>query len=65
MIKQTYKVAKDIYLKDSIIEAIEAYKDIANITYKNNELIIEAETDLDEIFNELMNYVIYIQNEKI
>lgn len=62
MLKKSYKIDYKIYSDKSIEDAIIDYKDIANIKYEKWELIIEAESDLDEIFNELMNYVIYIDN---
>lgn len=65
MIKKSFKIDKNIYKEIQLKESIEAYKDIAKITYKGWEITIEAESDIEEIFNELMNYVIYIQNEQI
>ena len=34
-----------------------------NINYTNNELIIESDDDMTEIFNEFMNYVVALCNE--
>lgn len=65
MTKKNFKINKNIYWEKYIKEAIEDYKDIAKISYKDGEIIIEWDSDLDEIFNELMNYVISIQNEQI
>lgn len=65
MLKKSFKINKNIYWEKYIKESIEDYKDIAEISYKDGEIIIEGEGDLDEIFNELMNYVISIQNEQV
>lgn len=65
MTKINFKINKNIYWEKYIKEAIEDYKDIAKISYKDSKIIIEWDSDLDEIFNELMNYVISIQNEQI
>lgn len=65
MIKKSFKIDKNIYKEIHLKESINAYKDIAKISYENWKVTIEAESDIEEIFNELMNYVIYIQNEQI
>lgn len=65
MIKKSFKINEKIYWEIFINESIKDFKGGANISYKNWEIIIEGETDIDEIFNELMNYVIYLQNEQI
>lgn len=65
MLKKSFKVNEKLYWEKYINNSILDFKDIAKISYKKWELIIEWETDLDEIFNELMNYVISLQNEQI
>ena len=65
MSKKSFKVNKNIYWEAYIDNSIIDFKDVANISYINWEIIIDWETDLDEIFNEFMNYVISLQNEQI
>lgn len=63
--KKNIKIDLNIYPKEKILEAISDYKDAAIITMKNNELIIvwDSNEDIDEIFLEFWNYVIWLINE--
>lgn len=63
MQKQNFKIEDSIYPKNIITQAIEDFKDVADINYNNNELIIESDDDIAEIFNEFMNYVVWLYNE--
>ncbi|MDD5213059.1 MAG: hypothetical protein PHG82_01420 [Candidatus Gracilibacteria bacterium] len=63
MQKQNFKIEDSIYPENIINQAIEDFKYVADINYTNNELIIESEDDIDEIFNEFMNYVVGLYNE--
>ncbi len=65
MSKKSLKLDKEIYNEEVIRQAIEDFKNIAFITYKNFEIIVEWEWDLEEILNEFMNYCLGLQNESI
>lgn len=60
-------IETEIYPEKIIIEAINDYKDISDIEYSNNVLTIKWNKmdDIDEIFNEFMNYVIWLNNETV
>lgn len=63
--KKDYIISKKIYSKDKIKEAIIAFKDVSKIEYKikDSSLIIEWENknEIEDIFNEFMNYIIYLE----
>jgi len=63
--KKTIKLDLNIYSKDKIIISISDFSDVAVIKLKGNELTIEWETneEIDEIFLEFCNYVIWLMNE--
>lgn len=63
MQKQNFKIENSIYSENLINQAIEDFSEVAKITYTNNELIIESDDDIIEIFNEFMNYVVGLYNE--
>lgn len=63
MLKKSFKINNEIYSDDIILIAIDAFVDVANITYNDWLLNIESEENLDEIFNEFMNYTIWVFNE--
>ena len=63
MLNQNYKIEDSIYPENIINEAIIAFSEIANISYSSWTLSINAESDIEEIFNEFMNYVIALYNE--
>lgn len=67
MPKKSLKIESKIYSKEAIKEAIEAYSDIAKISFSSWVLSIELSNgeDLEEITNEFMNYVLALQNESI
>ncbi len=60
----TYKIGK-FYNSKTLKEAIKSFEEVAKIEYKPRawELIISWDTkeDREEIFNELMNYVVYLE----
>lgn len=60
-------IETEIYPEKIIIEAINDYKDIGDIEYSNNVLTIKWNKmdDIEEIFNEFMNYVIWLNNETV
>ena len=65
MLNKNFKIDKSIYDEKSINSAIDNFKEIWNIKYKDGTLNIEwnTEAEIEEIFNELMNYVIWLINE--
>lgn len=63
MLNQNFKIEDSIYPENIINEAIIAFSEIANISYSSGTLSINAESDIEEIFNEFMNYVIALYNE--
>ncbi len=54
-----------IYPKEKILEAISDFKDVAKINLENDNLAIEwdNEEDIEEVFLEFWNYVIWLINE--
>lgn len=60
-----YKISHDIYDVSYVLQAISAFEDVSNVQLIEDELIMEWETqeEIDELFNEFMNYVIYLINE--
>lgn len=63
MIK-SYKIDKEIYPTEVINVSIEAFEDVTTIEYKNGQLEISGENqdEIEELFWEFMNYVIWIIN---
>ena len=64
--KKEFKIDKEIYSKKYIKQAIIDYKDIAEINFNDWLLIInwDKNDEIIEIFNEFMNYVIWLSNEQ-
>lgn len=62
---QNYKIDTSIYNENIIIQAIEDFKEITRITFVNNqfEIIWESVEEIEEVFNELMNYIVSLINE--
>lgn len=65
MLKKNFKINNNIYPENFILSAIEDFQEVGTINYNEWDLIIEwsVDDDLDEIFNEFMNYVIWLINE--
>lgn len=59
------KIDLSIYPKEKVLEAISDYQDAALIKLNNDELTIEWDSleEIDEIFLEFWNYVIWLINE--
>jgi hypothetical protein len=53
-----YIIDNEIYPENIIEQAISDFKEVSEIKFVNNEIIINSEEDSDEIFNEFMNYII-------
>lgn len=54
------KISSDVYEVEKIQQAISEFSDVAQIIFNNEVLTVswESEDDIEEIFGELMNYVI-------
>ena len=63
--KLKFEINTELYSENIINQAIKDFKDISNIEINNNNLSIEwdNEKEITEIFNEFINYVIWIYNE--
>ncbi len=64
--KKEFEINSEIYSEDIINEAISDYEDVSNIKYENNKIKLkwDNEADIDEVFNEFVNYAIWLINEK-
>jgi hypothetical protein len=58
--KKEFEINTEIYSEDIIKQAISDFEDVSVIIFENNKIKLEgdSEIEIDEIFNELMNYVI-------
>lgn len=63
MWKQSFKIENNIYNEDIILQAMKDFSEITEISYKNWELTIKSDEDINEIFNEFMNYYLALSNE--
>jgi len=65
IMEKIYKIHSEIYPEEKIKEAIDDFKEVWRIALENNKIIIswESEVEIEEIFNELMNYIISLINE--
>lgn len=63
MLRKIFEINEEIYKSEFILKAIEDYSEYYTINFINWELIIEWYDNIDEIFNEFMNYVIWLINE--
>jgi len=63
--KKEFDINLEIYPEEKIKEAIDDFKEVWKIALENNKIIIswESEVEIEEIFNELMNYIISLINE--
>ncbi len=66
MLKNNFKIENSLYSKKLIQSAIEDFSDFS-ISFDAWILLIEADTpeEIQEIFNEFMNYVLWKYNETI
>ena len=65
IMEKIYKIDSDIYSEEKIIETISDFSEVTEIKYTNWELKIiwDSEIEIEEIFNEFMNYLISNINE--
>lgn len=63
--KKQFKLSSELYSNEKINEAISDFSEITEITYNNwiLEIIWESESDIEEVFNEFMNYCIWLIND--
>ncbi len=63
--EKQYKIDGDIYSNEIINDAISSFSWVADIKYENNMISISASntSEVEEIFNEFMNYCIHLINE--
>jgi len=66
MLKKQFKIENKIYKDELIKSAIKDFADF-DIVYNAWVLTISGDSDaeIDEIFNEYMNYVIWVSSESI
>lgn len=58
--KQEKYISPRIYTEDTILRAIKDFSEVASLSYKDGILLIEGENEeeIEEIFNECMNYIL-------
>lgn len=63
--EKIFKIENDIYDKNILEQAISDFSEVSKIFLQENELKIlwETEEEIDEIFNEFMNYCIWLFNQ--
>ncbi len=62
--KKDFNLDFEIYDASKILESIEDFKEVSKIKLENNTLTItwSTENEIEEIFNEFMNYNIWLIN---
>ncbi len=65
MLNKSFKINSTIYPDNFIISAIDDFEEVEGISFANWSLDISWDTEesINEVFNELMNYVIWLINE--
>ena len=63
--KKEFEINTDLYSEDIVKQAISDFSEVWEINYSSWKIEIswETENEVNEIFNELMNYVIWLINE--
>lgn len=63
--EKIFKIENEIYDKNILNQAILDFSEVGEIFLQENELKIlwESEEEIDEIFNEFMNYCIWLFNQ--
>jgi len=64
MIKE-FKISTEIYSDNVVKSAIADFEEVSSIVFENNNIKItwDSDNEIDEIFNELMNYIVWLINE--
>ena len=65
IMNKEFKINNEIYFEDIVNQAISDFKEVWEIKYNDGMLEInwDSESEIDEIFNEFMNYIIWLINE--
>jgi len=63
--KKEFEINSEIYPEDIVNQAISDFEDVSKIVYEYGKIKLkwESEEEIDEIFNELINYIIWLINE--
>jgi len=63
--KKEFKIDLELYSEGKINEAIEAFSEIWDIVFSDWKISISWNSieEINEIFNELMNYILWLINE--
>jgi len=63
--KKEFEINLELYSKEKITEAIEAFSEIWDIVFSEWKIRISWDNmeEINEIFNELMNYILWLINE--
>jgi len=63
--KKIFEINSELYSEEKINEAIESFSEIWDIIFLDWKIIISWDNmeEINEIFNELMNYIIWLINE--
>jgi len=62
---KSFEINKNIYLIEVLLQGIEDFSELWKISYDNEILLIEWENEkeIDNIFNEFINYITWLINE--
>ena len=63
--KKEFEINTELYSEDIVNQAISDFSEVWEIKYNSWKIEIswENEDEINEIFNELMNYIIWLINE--
>jgi len=63
--EKQYEIDSEIYSQNNVMETISDFSEVSDISYNNWKLNIvwDNESEIEEIFNEFMNYLISNINE--
>ena len=64
--QKEYSIDRSIYKESLINKAIEDFREVWEIKFIDSEILIrgDSEAEIEEIFWELINYIIWLYNEK-
>lgn len=64
--EKKYKIDVEIYSEEIIGQSIVDFEEVSGIKFFDWSIIIswENELEIDEVFNEFFNYIIWLFNEK-
>lgn len=61
---KSFEISSYFYPESFVLQTIDDFSDVSEMTYENEILSIEwNEEDIDNIFNEFMNYLTWLINE--